>query len=78
MPAYSLTSSWSDPIPVQAGDVVQNQSGDFVEICAVTPASSADAVKVPSFKGVTISTATSIRARSSGNWRAEIVVARGL
>ena len=78
MPAYSLTSSWSDPIPVQAGDVVQNQSGDFVEICAVSPASSDDAVKVPAFKVVTIAAATSIHARSSGNWPANIVVARGL
>lgn len=78
MPKYSLTSAWSDVITVETGDYVQNQSADPVEICAITPASGADAIKLPPFEAVMISAATSIRARSTGNWPGDIVVAGGL
>lgn len=78
MPKYSLTSDWSDVIPVEAGDYIQNQSPDFVEVCALQPASSDDAVKIPAFQALAISSATAIRARSTGNWPADIVVVRGL
>lgn len=82
MPRYTLTADWSEAIPVAPGDYVQNQSGDFVELCAVQPASSNDAIKVPSFQAVPITVATSIRARLPGrpwsNWPAEIVVIKGL
>jgi len=78
MPKYSLTSAWSDAIPVEAGDYVQNQSADPVEICAISPANSSDAIKLPPFEAVIISEAISIRARSSGNWPGDIVVAGGL
>ena len=78
MPKYSLTSTWSDPIPVAAGNYVQNQSGEYIEICAITPASSDDAVKIPAWQAVTIASATSIRARRIGNWPADLVVAGGI
>lgn len=79
MPRYNLTTAWSDPIPVQAGDYVQNPGGNTVEICAITPADSADAVKIPKMQAVLIENATQIRGRSVGTWNgAQIVVARGL
>lgn len=79
MPKHDLTTAWSDPIAVQPGDYIQNPGCNIVEICAITPADSADAVKILQMQAILIESATQIRARSVENWNgAQIVVTRGL
>ena len=78
MPSYQLTSAWSDPIPVAANDYAQNKGAVALEICAATPASSADALLLPPLQALIIAGATSVRARSTGSWPAELAIAGGL
>ena len=78
MPAYLLSSSWSDPIPVQAGDVIQNTGRGLILVCAAVPAIDADAVEVEPNKGFTITAATAVAARSASRHGGSVKVIRGL
>lgn len=78
MPEFNLTSTWSDPVPVQAGDVVQNTGRHMVMVCAVTPAADADSVEILPNRGISITAATEIRARSASRHGSALKVIRGL
>ena len=78
MPAYSLTSTWSDPIPVQAGDVVQNTGRGLILVCPTDPALDDDAVEIEPNNGFTITAATAVTARSASRHGGRVKVIRGL
>ncbi|WP_347268189.1 hypothetical protein [Paracoccus sp. (in: a-proteobacteria)] len=78
MPRYDLTTAWSDPIAVQAGDVVQNAGDQMILICAATPAADTDAIEVLPNRALSIVAATAIRARSANRHGGACKVVRGL
>ncbi|WP_028710864.1 hypothetical protein [Paracoccus pantotrophus] len=78
MPKYDATPTFGDPVPVQAGDIVQNTGSYMILICAITPAADEDAVEVRPNRGITISEATEIRVRSAGRHGGAFKVIRGL
>ncbi len=79
MPAYTVTESWSDPIAVSAGDVIQNTGRRPILVCPVTPASDGDAVDLaPDQPGFAFDQATSIRVRSASYRPGSFKIVRGL
>ena len=65
MPAYPLTDSWSDPISLQAGDIVQNHSPHPIDICPGEP-DEANRLRLPGYAGAfQVDDAVTIVARST-------------
>lgn len=67
MPQYRITEGWSDPIALQARDMVQNQGAFLMEICPQDPGSDATSLRLPEVTGaVQVDAAMTVRARSLG------------
>lgn len=64
MPVYPLTTEWSDPIPLQARDIIQNQGGYAIEVTASDPATDPACLSLPGYSGaLQVDAALTIRAR---------------
>lgn len=79
MPIPNLTSAWSTSIPLQAGDVVQNQTRDLIEVIALDPATDAATLRLPAMTGaITVERAVNIRARMVGRRKTGVLnIVRG-
>lgn len=79
MPTYPLSTSWSAPIALLAGDVLQNHSRYAIEIVAADPASDPARLRLPPGGGaMQVDGARTIRARTLGRIQSnELHVVRG-
>ncbi len=78
MPAYAATTTWQTGIAVTDGDVVQNTGLVEAPACPGAAPAIGDAVTLQPGKGVSITTATALCIRSTGDTPGEIRVVRGL
>ena len=51
MPQYRITEGWSDPIALQARDMVQNQGAFLMEICPQDPGADPTSLRLPEVTG---------------------------
>lgn len=78
MPAYTLTDEWSDPIELQAGDVVQNGSPYVIEIHPGDPESDDGGLLVPAYNNaLKVDNAVTIRVRRVKEPKDELRIIRG-
>lgn len=77
MPHYRITGVWSDPITLEARDIVQNQSAFLIEICPQDPATDATSLRLPEITGsIQVDAAMTLRARCL-NGTGMLAVVRG-
>ncbi len=79
MPTPNLTAAWSNAIALQAGDIVQNQTRDLIEVIVGDPATDAATLRLPAMTGaITVEKAVSIRARMVGRRKTGVLnIVRG-
>lgn len=78
MPKYDATATYGAPVPVQAGDIVQNTGAHMILVCAATPAADDDAVEILPNKGITIASAAEVAVRCASRHGSSFKVIRGL
>ena len=72
MPVIMLTKDWSDPIPLQAGDFVQNHSTAIAEITPANPDSDPARLRLPPVVGgFQVDAAVTVRARTTNRLHSE-------
>lgn len=77
MPQYRITGAWSDPIALQARDIVQNQTEFLIELCPQDPATDPTSLRLPEITGsIQVDQAITVRARCL-NGSGILVVVRG-
>lgn len=77
MPVYPITDSWSDPISLQAGDIVQNHSPHPIDICPGEP-DEGNRLRLPGYAGAfQVDDAVTIVARSTFHGSSALTVVRG-
>ena len=77
MPQYRITGTWSDPIALEARDIVQNQSAFLIELCPQDPLSDPTSLRLPEITGsLQLDAALTLRARCL-NGTGTLAVVRG-
>lgn len=77
MPVYPITSDWSDPISLLAGDIVQNHSAYPIDICPGEPDDS-NRLRIPAYNGaMQVDDAVTIVARATFHFGGTLTVVRG-
>ena len=77
MAVFPLTTDWSDPITLQAGDIVQNQTAYPVAICPGV-ADDSNRLLLPAYSGaLQVDDAVTIVARATGSGGGSLTVVRG-
>lgn len=77
MPKYEASATWSSPISVQAGDVVQNTGWSIVLVCASGSPNDDDSIEIDPRKAIKVEGATSLRIRCRSG-KSEVKVIGGL
>lgn len=77
MPQYRITGAWSDPIALQARDIVQNQSAFLIELCPQDPEVDPTRLRLPEITGsIQVDVVLTVRARCL-NGTGTLAVVRG-
>lgn len=78
MPKYNVTQAYGAPIPVQAGDIVQNTGIQTILVCPGSAPTDDDAAEVPPGRGLSISAAETVSVRCASRHGSSVKIIRGM